>query len=115
MELTPDEIDLLYEKLDKLNIDYLGADDGEDDSVTASPDIIAIDDPVRMYLKEIGKVPLLKAEDEIVLAKAMEDGDVLAKQKLAEANLRLVVSLQNAMWAAACSSLTLFRKAISGL
>ena len=46
-----------------------------------------------MYLKEIGKVPLLQAEEEIVLAKAMEDGDVAAKQKLAEANLRLVVSI----------------------
>ena len=92
VELTPDEIDVLYEKLDKLNIDYLGADNNVEETAQA-PDTIAIDDPVRMYLKEIGKVPLLKAEEEIVLAKSMEDGDVMAKQKLAEANLRLVVSI----------------------
>ena len=57
------------------------------------PEGIAIDDPVRMYLKEIGKVPLLTAEQEIELAKRIEQGDEDAKQKLAEANLRLVVSI----------------------
>ncbi len=57
------------------------------------PEGIAIDDPVRMYLKEIGKVPLLTAEQEIDLAKRLEEGDELAKQQLAEANLRLVVSI----------------------
>ncbi len=57
------------------------------------PEGIAIDDPVRMYLKEIGKVPLLTAEQEIELAKRLEDGDEAAKQQLAEANLRLVVSI----------------------
>jgi len=92
VELTPNEIDILYEQLDKLNIDYLGAGDDKAANTNAS-DIIAIDDPVRMYLKEIGKVPLLKAEEEIVLAKGMEDGELSAKQKLAEANLRLVVSI----------------------
>ena len=54
---------------------------------------IAVDDPVRMYLKEIGKVPLLSAEEEIELAKSMEQGDESAKQRLCEANLRLVVSI----------------------
>ena len=54
---------------------------------------IAVDDPVRMYLKEIGKVPLLTAQEEIDLAKRMEAGDEYAKQKLCEANLRLVVSI----------------------
>ncbi|MBO4990875.1 MAG: RNA polymerase sigma factor RpoD [Firmicutes bacterium] len=54
---------------------------------------IAVDDPVRMYLKEIGKVPLLSAEEEIELAKRMEQGDESAKQRLCEANLRLVVSI----------------------
>ena len=57
------------------------------------PDGVSIEDPVRMYLKEIGKVPLLTAEEEIELAKRMEAGDERAKQKLAEANLRLVVSI----------------------
>jgi len=57
------------------------------------PEGIAIDDPVRMYLKEIGKVPLLTADQEIELAQRLEDGDEAAKQQLAEANLRLVVSI----------------------
>ena len=57
------------------------------------PEGISIDDPVRMYLKEIGKVSLLSAEEEIELAKKMEDGDEEAKKRLAEANLRLVVSI----------------------
>jgi len=57
------------------------------------PEGISIDDPVRMYLKEIGKVPLLTAEEEIEIAKQLEAGDETAKQKLAEANLRLVVSI----------------------
>ncbi len=57
------------------------------------PDTISIEDPVRMYLKEIGKVPLLSAEEEVELAKRMEEGDIEAKNKLAEANLRLVVSI----------------------
>ena len=56
-------------------------------------DSISIDDPVRMYLKEIGKVPLLTADEEIEIAKRMEEGDEVAKQKLTEANLRLVVSI----------------------
>ncbi len=95
VELTADEIDKLYEHLEGLKIEYLGATYTKDKSNDPPvPDYaINIDDPVRMYLKEIGKVPLLKAEEEIVLAKGMEEGDILAKQKLAEANLRLVVSI----------------------
>ncbi|MBR5355689.1 MAG: sigma-70 family RNA polymerase sigma factor, partial [Lachnospiraceae bacterium] len=57
------------------------------------PEGVSIEDPVRMYLKEIGKVPLLSAEEEIELAKKMEEGDEDAKKRLAEANLRLVVSI----------------------
>ncbi|MBP3719714.1 MAG: RNA polymerase sigma factor RpoD [Clostridia bacterium] len=65
----------------------------EDQLDLSMPEGIAIDDPVRMYLKEIGKVPLLTAEQEIELAKRLEEGDEEAKQQLAEANLRLVVSI----------------------
>lgn len=57
------------------------------------PDGVSIEDPVRMYLKEIGKVPLLSADEEVELAKKMEEGDADAKKRLAEANLRLVVSI----------------------
>jgi len=66
---------------------------GEIDIDATLPKGIAVDDPVRMYLKEIGKVPLLSAEEEIELAKRMEEGDDYAKQRLCEANLRLVVSI----------------------
>ena len=57
------------------------------------PDGVSIEDPVRMYLKEIGKVPLLSADEEVELAKKMEEGDAESKKRLAEANLRLVVSI----------------------
>jgi RNA polymerase primary sigma factor len=66
---------------------------GEVDLAATLPKGIAVDDPVRMYLKEIGTVPLLTAEEEVDLAKRMEQGDEIAKQKLCEANLRLVVSI----------------------
>ncbi|MBO4280549.1 MAG: sigma-70 family RNA polymerase sigma factor, partial [Lachnospiraceae bacterium] len=57
------------------------------------PEGVSIEDPVRMYLKEIGKVPLLSADEEIELSKRMEEGDEAAKRRLSEANLRLVVSI----------------------
>ena len=69
-------------------------DDEEIENIDLSvPDGVSIEDPVRMYLKEIGKVPLLTADEEVELAKRMEAGDMEAKKKLAEANLRLVVSI----------------------
>ena len=69
-------------------------DEDEIENIDLSvPDGVSIDDPVRMYLKEIGKVPLLSADEEVELAKRMENGDIDAKKKLAEANLRLVVSI----------------------
>ncbi len=71
----------------------LGNEDEEVEIDISLPKGINIDDPVRMYLKEIGKVPLLTAEEEIELAKRMENGDEEAKKKLCEANLRLVVSI----------------------
>ncbi len=98
MDLEPSKIEQIYEYLEAQNIDVIGnLNDTEIDDVDIDlsnlPDGISIDDPVRMYLKEIGKVPLLSAEQEIVLAQRMQDGDQEAKKKLAEANLRLVVSI----------------------
>ena len=79
------------------DMDMDGLDDEEEveiDKIDLSvPEGVSIEDPVRMYLKEIGKVPLLSAEEEIELAKRMENGDQAAKKRLAEANLRLVVSI----------------------
>ena len=71
----------------------LASDEDMEDIDMSVPDSVSIEDPVRMYLKEIGKVPLLSAEEEVELAKRMEQGDQEAKNKLAEANLRLVVSI----------------------
>ncbi|HOA81843.1 MAG TPA: RNA polymerase sigma factor RpoD [Defluviitaleaceae bacterium] len=99
MELEPEKIEKIYEYLERQNIDVLGIIEDEEEEVIEDeldlslPEGINIDDPVRMYLKEIGKVPLLTAEEEIELAIRMENGDEEAKRKLAEANLRLVVSI----------------------
>ena len=96
IELEPEEVEQIYETLEKLGIEYsLGKGDIEleqqDDRALLEG--VSLDDPVRMYLKEIGKVPLLSADEEIVYARRMEEGDQNARRKLAEANLRLVVSI----------------------
>lgn len=96
LELDQLKIEQIYDYLEAQSIDVIGSlsDIDEEDALDFSlPEGISIDDPVRMYLKEIGKVPLLSAEEEIILAQRMEDGDVEAKKRLAEANLRLVVSI----------------------
>ena len=97
LDLDPDRIDRIYEYLETQGIDILGNLDAEEevekDLDLTLPEGININDPVRMYLKEIGKVPLLSAEEEVELAQRMENGDEAAKKKLAEANLRLVVSI----------------------
>ena len=104
VNIKPDEMDRLYDALESMNIEVieddldkeLSKEDGdakEIDLESMIPDAISIDDPVRMYLKEIGKVPLLTADEERELAIRMSQGDESAKQKLAEANLRLVVSI----------------------
>ena len=86
---TPDEVDV---DLDDIIISE--EDDVDMENIDLSvPEGVSIEDPVRMYLKEIGKVPLLSAEREIELAQRMEEGDEEAKKELAEANLRLVVSI----------------------
>jgi len=125
IDLDPEEIDEIYQKLEDNGIDVmgdkeeeilLGDDDDDDDSDDDAEDLenvieeelsdeeevkedlsipkgISVDDPVRMYLKEIGKIPLLTSDEEVELAIRMEEGDEIAKKKLAEANLRLVVSI----------------------
>jgi len=111
LELNADQFEHVLNALEEKNIDVLKADNDEDDSVPdddiniededvdlesidlSVPEGISIEDPVRMYLKEIGKVPLLSADEEIELAKRIENGDEAAKKRLAEANLRLVVSI----------------------
>ena len=120
-ELDKDQVENLYEtlgnlgievienKTDKVDIDFAQDDldlDDLDESIVKDdtpmeieeidlslPKGISIDDPVRMYLKEIGKIPLLKPHEEVELARRMHEGDELAKQRLVEANLRLVVSI----------------------
>lgn len=99
MENEPDDLDLMEiddEDVDDPEVDAVIAENPEAKEIDLEATIsknIAVDDPVRMYLKEIGKVPLLTAQEEIDLAKRMEAGDEYAKQKLCEANLRLVVSI----------------------
>ncbi|HHY32710.1 MAG TPA: RNA polymerase sigma factor RpoD [Firmicutes bacterium] len=120
VELSTEQIDDIYEALGQMGIDVLpepgdgeaadiaeegivpeGPDGADGDAVPheevdldlSIPEGISVDDPVRMYLKEIGRVPLLTAEEEVELAKRIEKGDEQAKRRLAEANLRLVVSI----------------------
>ena len=112
MGLEVEQIERTVDALEKSGVDVLRITEEdilpvEDDEIILSeedevdvenidlsvPDGVSIEDPVRMYLKEIGKVPLLSAEEEIELAQRMEEGDEEAKKRLAEANLRLVVSI----------------------
>ncbi|NLY46207.1 MAG: RNA polymerase sigma factor RpoD [Tissierella sp.] len=116
IDLSSDEVDDIYQRLEDMGIEVSGEkeeellldddldkdldDDVVDDVIEESkkddlsvPKGVNVDDPVRMYLKEIGKIPLLTGNEEVELAKRMEEGDEIAKKKLAEANLRLVVSI----------------------
>jgi len=109
VEMDAEQIDRIYDFLEKQGIEIIGnfGDDipeleADEDNFEISedelsdlsvPDSVSIDDPVRMYLKEIGKVPLLSGQEEAELAQKMSEGDLDAKHRLAEANLRLVVSI----------------------
>ncbi len=114
VDLLPEQIDEIYESFSAMGVDVIPhtnsehddepgdavpeeddvtADDDQDEYDLSMPEGIGLDDPVRMYLKEIGRVPLLTAEEEVELAKRIEQGDQEAARKLAEANLRLVVSI----------------------
>jgi len=107
-DFEADKMEKVFEFLENNNVDVKMAEDDEDDDEIilddeeeidiekidlSVPDGVGLEDPVRMYLKEIGKVPLLSADEEIEYAKRMEQGDEEAKKRLAEANLRLVVSI----------------------
>lgn len=107
-DMNPSMIEKIYEYLEANNVDVLRFSDNDDDMILepdddmevevedidlSVPEGISLEDPVRMYLKEIGKVPLLNADEEIQLARRMADGDQSARKRLAEANLRLVVSI----------------------
>lgn len=102
-DMDSDQIEKLYDKFESMNIDVvdeelevpenINEEIAEIENDASLGEGISIDDPVRMYLKEIGKVPLLSADEEIEYAKRMEEGDEEAKKRLAEANLRLVVSI----------------------
>jgi RNA polymerase primary sigma factor len=114
IDLSPEEIDEFYDYLSHLNINVIDDDDDDGEAIEtiagddknlkdeienvedidlSVPEGVSVNDPVRMYLKEIGKIPLLTSEEEIELALRMERGDEEAKRALAEANLRLVVSI----------------------
>ena len=101
-ELDQDQIERIYGEIEEMNIDVveeveipedINEEIAEIETVLASTEGVNIDDPVRMYLKEIGRVPLLTAQEEVDIATRMAEGDQDAKHQLAEANLRLVVSI----------------------
>ena len=105
LETKTEKVEIDFSADDDLTLDMDSIDDDMDEKLKKEDDIdmdkldlslpkgISIDDPVRMYLKEIGKIPLLSSEQEIEYAKQIEEGNPKAKKKLAEANLRLVVSI----------------------
>ncbi len=106
IEMDAEQVDRVYDFLEKQGIEIIGNFEEElpeleddfqitEDELTdlSVPESVSVDDPVRMYLKEIGKVPLLTAAEEAELAKKMSEGDADARRRLAEANLRLVVSI----------------------
>ncbi len=133
LNLDNKQIDKLYEKLEAYNIVVLSSpeDDSEDkeqildeeetddaaskEIIDVSPSIIISDDPVHLYLKEIGNYPLLTMEEEVELAKRIEDGDETAKQSLAESNLRLVVSIAKRYVGRGLSFLDLIQEGNLGL
>lgn len=104
IDIEPEQFEMVLEALENMGVVVTKEqaqdesqeekeEDSEEEIDLSIPEAVNIDDPVRMYLKEIGKVPLLTADEEVELAKRMEAGDETAKHQLAEANLRLVVSI----------------------
>lgn len=93
IDATGDQVDLVYKALDDAKVNIVNDYEKDKDLYDQLVREINMDDPVKMYLKDIGRVPLLSAEEEIELAKKMAEGDETAKTRLSEANLRLVVSI----------------------
>ena len=123
LEIDADQINKIYETLETMGVDVVSEFEPvtidelnavEDDDLSV-PESISIDDPVRMYLKEIGKVPLLTADEEVNIAQRMETGDETAKKKLTEANLRLVVSIAKRYVGRGMSFLDLIQEGNLGL
>ena len=126
MDIDPDQVDKLYESLEAANVEIV--DDLQDESLEdlalvkvdkeddeAGGETLIVDDPVKVYLKEIGRVPLLSPDEEIDLARRIMDGDEAAKQRLSEANLRLVVSIAKRYVGRGMSFLDLIQEGNLGL
>ncbi len=92
-ETTPAQMDYVYKAIGDANIQIVDEAERDKELYEQALSDVGLDDPVKMYLKDIGRVPLLSADEEIELAKRMQDGDESAKKRLCEANLRLVVSI----------------------
>lgn len=126
VDLDADQIDELYQSLEEIGIDIIDEEvedeaeedtekDTDDKNIKVDTSKIDVEDPVKMYLKEIGKIPLLTREEEVELAKRIEAGDELAKRELAEANLRLVVSIAKKYIGRGMSFLDLIQEGNLGL
>ncbi len=127
MDIDPDQVDKLYESLEAANVEIV--DDLQDESLEdlalvkvnkdddeeGGGESLIVDDPVKVYLKEIGRVPLLSPDEEIDLARRIMDGDEAAKQRLSEANLRLVVSIAKRYVGRGMSFLDLIQEGNLGL
>lgn len=119
-DLDPDDSASVIEDLNERNIEIIGDEEDDEDFAeekdnTATFDLVGVDDPVRMYLKEIGKVDLLTADDERDLAQRMQEGDIEARDHLCEANLRLVVSIAKRYVGRGMSFLDLIQEGNLGL
>ena len=93
IDTSPDQIDYIYKSIGEAGIQIVDEDERDRELFEQALKDIGLDDPVKMYLKDIGRVPLLSVDEEVELARKMQEGDEAAKKRLSEANLRLVVSI----------------------
>ena len=93
IDTSPDQIDYIYKSIGEAGIQIVDEDERDRELFEQALKDIGLDDPVKMYLKDIGRVPLLSVDEEVELARRMQEGDEAAKKRLSEANLRLVVSI----------------------